>query len=464
MRIEATRKDVAWGYLGTLFSMASNFILLPFLVWGLSGDALGLWYVFLAINGFVTLFEFGFGPTFARNIAFCWSGARSLSREGARNDLDDDVNVPLFANLLAVCRRVYLRVTLAVLVVLALPGSAYILYVSRALPLGTTVVSWVLFCCATLLNMYFLYFGALLRGVGKIAAENKIKVASRVTQIVVSACLLGMGMGLVGACLGYMACSVVYRLLCHRTFWGDREIERLGVSEVRPAPEEVRRLYRTVSYNARRDGFVQVANYASTQASTLISSLFLSLSETGAYSIGLQFATAIGNIALSYLTSQRPTMQSAFQRREMARLRRILGKSLVAYLVLSVLGTVAVVAVVYPLMLVLHMGESFDPAVFLYVELYMFAFNNTALFSNVLANMNVIPYMKSYVVAAVLSVALSALLAGPLHWGVWGLVTGMLLAQGCFNVWYWPRYTLRKVGVTARGVFEAGLRGWKAEA
>ncbi len=453
---------MAWGYLGTLFSMASNFVLLPFLVWGLSGDALGLWYVFLAVNGFVTLFEFGFGPTFARNIAFCWSGARSLSREGAGGDLGDDVSVPLFANLLAVCRRVYLRVTLAVLAVLALPGTAYILYVSRALSLEIVLVSWALFCGATLLNMYFLYFGSLLRGVGKIEAENKIKVISRSVQVVVSACLLGLGAGLVGACLGYVAYSLVYRVFCHRAFWGDSEIKRLGVSSMRPPVEEVRELYKTVSYNARRDGLVQVANYASTQASTLVSSLFLSLSETGAYSIGLQFATAIGNIALSYLTSQRPTMQSAYQRHEMGDVRRIVGNSLIIYILLSLMGTACVLFVAYPLMLLLHMGQSFEPEVFLCIELYMFIFNLTALFCNVLANMNVIPYMKSYVVAAVLSVALSAFLAGPMSWGVWGLVAGMLLAQCCFNAWYWPRYTLRVVGCTAREALKIGLRGRKA--
>lgn len=75
MKIVASKWDIIWNYIGTLFSLSSSFILLPFVLIFLSPSELGLWYVFLAVNGLVSMFDFGFDPTFARNIAYAWSGA-----------------------------------------------------------------------------------------------------------------------------------------------------------------------------------------------------------------------------------------------------------------------------------------------------------------------------------------------------------------------------------------------------
>jgi hypothetical protein len=35
---------------------------------------MGLWYLFLGVSGFATLFDFGFGPTITRNITYADSG------------------------------------------------------------------------------------------------------------------------------------------------------------------------------------------------------------------------------------------------------------------------------------------------------------------------------------------------------------------------------------------------------
>lgn len=123
MIIRVTRKDVLWNYLGTFFSMFGNFLLLPFLVRYLTGSELGLWYVYIAVGNLVMLFEFGFNPTFARNFAFCWSGAKELTKEGCVRSDDDEVDPSLLAHLLAACRMVYRRITAVALVVLVAPGT-----------------------------------------------------------------------------------------------------------------------------------------------------------------------------------------------------------------------------------------------------------------------------------------------------------------------------------------------------
>ena len=81
MQIRSSTSDVSWNYIGIIMSMGSNFLLLPFLIRFIDSEMLGLWYVYLSIGGIVTLFDFGFNPTLARNVAYCWSGAKQLNEE-----------------------------------------------------------------------------------------------------------------------------------------------------------------------------------------------------------------------------------------------------------------------------------------------------------------------------------------------------------------------------------------------
>ena len=38
-------------------------------------------YIFASIGAIATLFDMGFAVTFARNITYCWSGAKQLKKE-----------------------------------------------------------------------------------------------------------------------------------------------------------------------------------------------------------------------------------------------------------------------------------------------------------------------------------------------------------------------------------------------
>ena len=102
MQIGASRRDFLWNFGGTFFRMGSSFLLLPFLLAFLGDDELGLWYVFLAVSSFVTLFQAGFAPTFARNVAYCWSGARALSKRGVvRSGEGGEINWGLRSRVVA---------------------------------------------------------------------------------------------------------------------------------------------------------------------------------------------------------------------------------------------------------------------------------------------------------------------------------------------------------------------------
>ena len=442
--------------------MTSGFILLPLLMLFLTSDELGLWYVFIALSGFAMLFEFGFNPTFARNIVYVVSGARRLSAEGCDKDsVDEGIDWHLLNTLVKASKVVYAVIAAAVLLLLGTVGSAYVAYIAVGMDPVVIWGSWALFCIATFLNLYFLWSITILRGYGDIAGEKKASVIGKVAQLAVSAVLLAAGLGLLGAAAGFLANAVAMRLSAVVLLRGHREIEAGRRSDATPVnAAAVKNVFSTVFHVAWRDGLVQIALYASTQAMSIMSSLFLGLSETGTYSILLQFANAVYNFAAAYPKAFFPAMQSAFADGDVKLQRHYVSTGIVGYWALMVLGAAGVCVIILPLLPLFKPDISIDFALFLGICLYLGLLQQHSIFCNYIISMNEIPYMRGYITAALLGIVLVYLLCGVLGMGAWGIVLGQAISQAVYNNWKWPMYLCEKIGSSYRRVLAAGVKEW----
>ena len=211
-KINTTKSDIIWNYVSTVLSMGSSFLLLPFLLAYLSNAELGLWYTFVAIGNLTLLFEFGFTPTFARNIVYCLSGARSISKSGYdSSQVGDSVDYELLGKLIKTSRIVYALISCVVLMLAATVGTAYISSISSAIDPFSCWTAWLVFCFDVFFNLFFFHYTTCLRGFGDISAESRAKSYGRIGQLVVSAFLLFMGFGIIGAAIGYMFNDIVLR-------------------------------------------------------------------------------------------------------------------------------------------------------------------------------------------------------------------------------------------------------------
>ena len=430
--IKTSKKDVIWNYIGTTVSMSSGFVLLPLLMHFLTPDELGLWYVFVAISNLAMLFEFGFNPTFARNIVYVISGARRLTQEGCDfNSVEEGVDWHLLKTVIRASRLVYAAIAVAVSLTLATAGTAYVNAISSQTSNAGSWVSWGIFVVSVFLNLYFLYSITLLRGYGDVAGENRAKTFARLAQLGVSALLLLAGMGLVGASLGYLANGVLLRIFASVQLRKHGEIRTGVVSDGSSVSiAEVRSVLATVSHLAWRDGFVQLACYASTQAMSIVGSLTLGLAETGTYSVLLQFGNAVYHFASAYPKSFFPAFQSAHTSHDIERQREIVSKGIVAYWGLFLLGVAGVSIVVMPLLPLVKEGFVPNLPLFIALSLYLGLWNQHSIFCNYIIGMNEIPYVCGYVVAALIGVPLSYLLSGTLGWGPWGLGPSLSINPG----------------------------------
>ncbi len=460
--IKTRKSDVIWNYIGTIISMTSGFILLPLLMRYLTDDELGLWYVYLALSNFAMLFEFGFNPTFARNIVYVISGARRLSAKGCDSDsVEEGIDWHLLNTVIKASKIIYAVIAVVVTVLLATVGSAYVVYVTSGMDAAIIWGSWPLFCVSVFLNLYFLWSITVLRGYGDIAGEKKASVFAKVAQLLVSAVLLVAGFGLVGAAIGYLVNAAVLRLVAVLMLRKHKDIEEGRHLDTKPIEASaVKDIFLTIFHVAWRDGLVKLALYASTQAMSILSSLFLGLSETGTYSVLLQFANAVYNFATAYPNSFFPAMQSAFAENDSARQRHYVSTGIVGYWALHVLGMVGVCVVFLPLLPLIKSGVMVDYGLFIGMCVYLGLLQQHSIFCNYIISMNEIPYMWGYIIAAVAGSGLVCLFCGVFGMGAWGIVLGQAISQLVYNNWKWPSYLCKKLGFSYRTCLAEGVSEW----
>ena len=461
-RITVKRSDVVWNYVGTIMSMGSSFLLIPLLVYFLSNEQVGLWYVFTALTGFAQLLEFGFTATLSRNILFVLSGARRLSKQGCDYaSVEPGVDWHLFRVVLRTSKVIYAVMGLAALLVSGVLGTAYVSSVTSGFSIEWSLESWCVFVVSIFSNLYFLYCLTFLRGVGDVAGENKAKTLARLAQLAITALLLIAGLDLLGAAIGYFAYSVVMRAIANSLFRRHADVQAgLGTDESPVSKAEMKSVLSTVSFVAWRDGVVSLAWYGATQATSLLSSAFLGLDETATYSVMLQLASALYNISSAYLRSCFPMFQSAYVSGDRGTQRSVLERGVSCYVAMYAVGTVGVVLVALPALALVRDGFVCDHALFVGIAAYYFLLNQHSLFCNIIVSMNEIPYFKAYLVSTVAGVCLSSFLCGVLGMGAWGLVLGQAMPQLLYNNWRWPKYVLVRIGLTYPSALANGFRWW----
>ena len=459
MEIRLNKTDIIWSYIGTLMSMGANMIMLPVIIYYLDADMLGLWYIFISIGAIAVLFDFGFGVTFARNITYCWSGAGELHESGVSFVGNREPDYALMNRVLQACKLVYLRLSVAALFLMLTVGMAYVMYVSRDVEGYTHLIAWLIYAVAVFLNLYFGYYASFLRGVGAIDAANKNTVIARTAQIIVTVILLALGFGIIGACIAYLTYGTLFRVLGKWKFLRYQHIgEHLKQVKDKVTKTEVKPLIGVVWYNAWRDGLISVSNYMSNQATVIICSLFLTLSETGIYSVGVQIAMAIATISGTFYMASQPQLQAAYINQDHQRVRSTMSLIVVTLIYLFMIGGLGVFAMILPLLKWFKPEAIVSMPIFLGLLTYHFILKFRDCFGSYFSCTNRIIYLRSYILSAFFCIVLSVLFTGCLHWGIWGLIIAQMISQLVYNVWHWPMLSMREMGLSLSDMFRIGNR------
>ncbi len=163
-------RDLATGIAAQALQYGAALLLLPLIATRLSPAQIGVWFVFVTIQGLTTLIDFGFQPNIARAFAAAFAGAPELLREGISHAASDRPNLALARQILHSARRLYLILAVVVLVLLLTIGTLYIDSITQgeALSAAATRIAWCVFSVGVSVNLYFLWAAPLLMGSGRI--------------------------------------------------------------------------------------------------------------------------------------------------------------------------------------------------------------------------------------------------------------------------------------------------------
>lgn len=461
MQIRINKADIIWSYLGTIMTLSTHVIMLPLVVYFLDSDMLGLWYVYVSLGAVANLFDFGFTITFARNIAYCWSGARALKKTGVDFIENSAPDYVLMKNILNTCKLVYFIISVIVLVLLLGIGTYYINYISRDIKESTHIVAWGVYAIAVFLNIYYNYYDSFLKGVGAVKDSNKNKVIARIVHLVLMTILLVAGWGILGASVAYLSYGFVYRYLGKRKFFQYEGIgENLKKVNKTFKLSESRELFKVIWHNAWREGFIQVSIYCCDQVSVIICSLYLTLSETGVYSLGVQIATAISTIAAVMYSTYQPALQAAFVNRDATRMRMTMATIVFMYVITFMVGFVLVITVGLPILRLLKPEAVIGVPLLIAVSANQFILKFRNCYTSYFSCTNRIIYMNAFVLSALLCLVLSFLFIGVLHWGVWGLILAQIASQMIYNMWYWPSKANRELNLSLNSIANIGTNSF----
>ncbi|QVI33877.1 histidine kinase [Lacticaseibacillus chiayiensis] len=462
-RFEVTRKSIVWSYAGTIFSMASNFLLLPIIFRFLNPQEIGYWYLILSINGLTALFDFGFDPAFARNIAYIWSGAKTLKSRGVDKGRDHTVvNYHLLASTIHAARAIYLILAIVAVVLVGIFGTIYMnAFVFSKLPAAEYKWTWLVFCFSLFLNLYFGYFSALLRGSGKIDSVNKAQVFSRLLQIILTLGGFIVYPSILSPVIGLVMYGIIFRTICSHSYWQDKEVRSHRQELKSPMNwREIKEIFLFIWPNTWRDGLVSISNYVTSQGMSLMAGAFLPLSATGVYSVGVQFASSIGTASSAINGAYNPVLQSNFVKRDFDSIREKTSKAVAAYVWLFAIASIGTVLVIFPLLKLIKPESVPTLQVFLPLILYYFLYQQHSVHASYIANANIIPYTRAFLISA--GVNLVGLWLGLKLTGgnIYFLLFFPILVQGLYNNWRWPTYYYKMIDSTLLSSIKRGTIAW----
>lgn len=456
MKINLSKQDILWSYIGTILSMGANLLMLPFLMIFLDENTLGLWYVFASIGAIATLFDFGFGVTFARNVTYAWAGARELKKEGAELAINSEPDYRLMKKVLKTCKIIYGIIAGSALLLLLTLGTGYVIFVSREINGYTYIIAWIIYAVAVFLNLYYGYYASFLRGVGNVAQANKNTVWARLLQIILMVVLLFMKFGLIGACVAYLAYGTLFRLLGKHYFYKYKGIgENLSKVKYEPSGDEIKEMISIVWHNAWRDGAISLCNYCCNQVSTLICSAYLSLAETGTYSIGVQIASAIATIAGTLYNTYQPELQVAYISADKDKMRKTMSMIVVSFVYLFFLGTASFCVIGIPFLKLIKPSAVVSIPILIGLCVYQFILKYRNCYTSYFSCTNRIIYVGGFTISAILCVGLSFVAIGPLNMGIWGLISAQIISQAVYNLWKWPSLG-HKLGLSIKDMIYIG--------
>ncbi|SOC44726.1 O-unit flippase-like protein [Salinicoccus kekensis] len=437
------RKDVIWGYVSHILVQGINAILLPFVLFFLTPNELGLWYTFTALYGLAMLIDFGFQSTVSRHVSYVWSGAdtvKSLGYDVVKEE--NSFNESFFIKLLSNIKFIYYIMGIIILIVLSTIGTFYIVKVSiDELDILIVLISWTLYMTAIILNIAFSFWNSFLKGIGAIKYYNQTLIIAKFTQLLLSILFLFLGYGILGVSIAYFISVIVNRIILSKFFY--KFHKRTSILKGKIKPKFQKNIIRSLLPNTFKAGVVSVSNYLILNFPILLSSYFLSLEFSGKFGLVSQIITLILTISNSYYNTYLSKFNYYRVKGQNKEILNLFKKSVAINYFINILAFISFLIFGDMILGVIASNQELLPLhILIIIIMYRFLYNNQNIFVTLLSTKNTLPYYKSFLISALVTVLIQIVLLN-INPSIYSIIFPILFVQLIFNNWYWPRVVIK---------------------
>ena len=441
------KKDIIWSYVATIFRVGAGIILWPFILSQMSAETVGIWNVMITIMGFVALLDFGFQPSFARNISYIFSGVTKLQKVGIQTAVSDgNINFSLLKGTLNAMRKFYRWMALGVFVILGIAGTAYFYYILQKYSGDRTdaMIAWILLIAINSYNVYTLYYNALLLGKGYIRRERQIMILSQCVYLSLAIVLIYAGYGLTAIVSSQAVSIILQRILSYRVFFTKELKQQLLHTEA----DETKDILRAISPNAVKVGLTQLGGFCVTKSALLIGSAFLTLEETACYGITLHIIDILARCSTVYYQSITPKIAQSRANKDIIKLKYYFVCSVGILVATFLLGGATIAFLGNWGLNMIGSETKFLPTIMVCVMLLVYLLEtNHSIAAGFISADNRIPFFIPSLLSGLGTVLLLWLFLSIFKWGVWGMILSQGIAQLVYQNWKWPSMVIKELNI-----------------
>lgn len=440
------KKSVAWSYTSVFFSVGAGLILLPFILHSMSAETVAIWNIFQAIYAFTALLDFGFRPSFARNLSFIFSGVDRFTVNGVEQPKNHDINYTLLKDTLQAMKIFYRCAAVLVFVLLISIGTWYFVQLMDKYngDKQDAIAAWILLSAINCYNIYTLYYDSLLTGKGYITQLQKITILGQVIYIFVAIALISFGMKLSAIVLSQALSVVVKRVLSYRVFY-NADMRRHLSKVACKAPNDV---LRTIAPNAVKVGLTSFGSYVINRSAIFMGSIYLSLDLMAQYGICAQIFDIMARCGTMLFVTFSPKIAQWRSERDLRSIRRIYYYSVASLVIIYVVGGAALLLIGDPLLDLIGSETRLLPAHLLMLMLLINLLEqNHGIAAGFIQADNRIPFFIPSILSGIATVLLLWLMLGYWHMGLIGMILAPGLAQIVYQNWKWPLMVMREIGI-----------------
>ena len=460
-RMNIGKKDVVWNYAATILQTGVGVILLPFILNTFPQETVAIWAIFSTIMALSGLLDFGFGPSFARNVSYVVSGVTELKPIGYQivTSENNEIDYGLFKGLINAMRWFYSRLAIFLFLLLATVGTYYIYTVLQTYTDNhrEVYIAWIILCSINTYSLYTLYYDSLMSGKGLIKQAKQIQVIGQGLYLLVAIIMILLHFNLIAIVSAQALSIILRRILSYNAIYTIAFKKALHNAVAKARKDFIE----PILPNAVKLGITAIGFFLVTRSAILIGALYLSLDDIASYGITIQIIGIIAGIAGVYLGTYLPQIAQYRITNNISAIRRIYLRSCGIMLLTFIVCGVALLLLGNWALELIHSNTPLLPQSFIAVALFIYLLEtNHGFAGNILVTKNEVPFFKASLFAGAVTLILLFLFFHFTHLGVWSMILAQGIAQGIYQNWKWPMVVIKEleIGHTVKKFIENKLK------